>query len=125
VLSLGIVASAVLFLAPISNPVPAVEGVETDKLAHLLVVGGLAVLFWWNLPAGRWRAPAAVLLASAYAGVIELVQGILVFRTGDVMDLVAGVAGAVGSVTAVRMGSSWSSRPADDATGRDIRHRRG
>jgi VanZ family protein len=99
-LVLGIVVSAALFLVPVSNPVPSVEGVETDKLAHLLVVGGLGVLVWWNLPAGRWRTLSAILLASVYAGLIELVQRVLVFRSGDAIDFVAGVAGATVFVAA-------------------------
>ena len=102
-LAIGIAASAVLFLAPVSNPVPAVEGIETDKLAHALLVGALAGLIRWNLPAGRRQAVAAVLLAGTYAGLIELIQGMLAFRSGDVMDLLAGVLGAGVFVAAVAL----------------------
>jgi len=100
-LAIGIAATAVLFLAPVSNPVPTVEGIETDKLAHAVLVGGLAVLVWWNLPAGQWRGAASVLLAGAYAGLIELVQLLLPFRSGDVSDLLAGMLGALVFLTAV------------------------
>jgi VanZ family protein len=110
-LALSVVASTALFLIPLANPVPTVEGLETDKLAHLLVVGGLGVLAWWNLPAGRWRALTAVLLASVYAGVIELVQGGLAFRTGDVMDFVAGVAGATVSIAVAELSRRRSAHP--------------
>jgi VanZ family protein len=102
-LAIGIAASAVLFLAPVSNPVPAVEGIETDKLAHALLVGALAGLIRWNLPAGRRQAVVAVLLAGTYAGLIELIQGMLAFRSGDVMDLLAGVLGAGVFVAAVAL----------------------
>jgi VanZ family protein len=102
-LAIGIAASAVLFLAPVSNPVPAVEGIETDKLAHALLVGALAGLIRWNLPAGRRQAVVAVLLAGTYAGLIELIQGMLAFRLGDVMDLLAGVLGAGVFVAAVAL----------------------
>jgi VanZ family protein len=102
-LAIGIAASAVLFLAPVSIPVPAVEGIETDKLAHALLVGALAGLIRWNLPAGRRQAVVAVLLAGTYAGLIELIQGMLAFRSGDVMDLLAGVLGAGVFVAAVAL----------------------
>lgn len=102
-LVIGLATTAVLLLAPVSNPVPTVEGIETDKLAHALLIGVLAALVWWNLPAGRWRGAASVLLAAAYAGVIELVQGALAFRSGDVIDLLAGVLGAGVFVTAVAL----------------------
>jgi VanZ family protein len=94
-LAIGLATTAVLFLAPVSNPVPTVEGIETDKLAHALLMGGLAALIWWNLRAGRWRWAASVLLAGAYAGLIELIQGALAYRSGDAVDFVAGVLGAV------------------------------
>ena len=110
VLALGVVASTVLFLAPVSNPVPTVEGIETDKLAHLLVVGGLAALAWWNLPSGRARAPTAVLLASSYAGSIELVQGLLAHRSGDGLDLIAGIAGSALFVAMVEVLTRGSRR---------------
>ena len=112
-LAIGIASTAVLFLAPLSNPVPTVEGMETDKLAHALLIGGVAVLIWWNLPTARFRTALGVLLAGAYAGLIELVQGTLAFRSGDVVDLLAGLAGAVLSVTA----AAW-------LTTRPMRHRR-
>jgi len=102
VLALGVVASTALFLVPVSNPVPTVEGIQTDKVAHLIVVGGLAAICWWNLPAGRWRSLLSMLLASVYAGVIELVQGVLAFRSGDAIDFIAGVAGATVFVAAAQ-----------------------
>jgi VanZ family protein len=111
VLALGVLASTALFLVPVSNPVPTVEGLETDKLAHLLVVGGLGVLVWWNLPAGRWRTLTAILVASVYAGVIELVQGVLAFRSGDAIDFVAGVVGAALCVTVIEFGWRRQSDP--------------
>jgi VanZ family protein len=110
-LAIGIAASAVLFLAPVSNPVPAVEGIETDKLAHALLVGALAGLIRWNLPAGRRQAVVAVLLAGTYAGLIELIQGMLAFRSGDVVDLLAGMLGAVLVVAAVGL-ATRGRRPA-------------
>lgn len=100
-LAAGVATTAVLFLAPVSNPLPTVDGIQTDKLAHAALMGGLALLVWWNLPAGRWRAAASVLLAGAYAGLIELVQLVLPFRSGDVTDLAAGLFGAALCVAAI------------------------
>ena len=113
-LAVGIAATAVLFLAPVPNPVPTVEGMETDKLAHAVLVGGLAVLVWWNLPAGRWRGAASVLLAGAYAGAIELVQLVLPFRSGDAIDLLAGMLGAVTCVAAIGFRTRARKLPASD-----------
>jgi VanZ family protein len=100
-LAAGIAATLPLFLLPLSNPVPTLDGIETDKVAHAALIGGLALLVRWNLPAGRWRGAAAVLLAGVYAGLIELVQSALTFRTGDVTDLAAGLLGAAICVGAI------------------------
>jgi len=88
-----LVASA-LFLAPI--PAPAEAPTYADKVAHVLLLGALAVLLWWNLAAPRWgRAALAVCLAVAYAAAIEILQGFTPFRTRDPADVVAGGIGAV------------------------------
>jgi len=113
-LAAGIAATLALFLLPLSNPVPTFDGVETDKLAHASLIGGLALLVWWNLPTGRWRGPAAVLLAGTYAGLIELVQSALAFRTGDVMDLAAGLLGAVICVAAIGILAGGHKAPGSD-----------
>jgi len=113
-LAAGIAATLALFLLPLSNPVPTFDGIETDKVAHAALIGGLAVLVWWNLPIGRWRGTAAVLLAGVYAGLIELLQSALTFRTGDVTDLAAGLLGAVICVAAIAIIAGAHKAPGSD-----------
>lgn len=120
-LALGVASSAVLFLAPIANPVPTVEGVATDKLAHALVVGAVAALLWWNLPAGRWRAASALGLAGVYAAAIELLQGLLTFRSGDVLDLIAGMVGATLWIAAIGFRTRQTAHSAADGSREDSR----
>ena len=97
-------AASALFLLPVSNPVPEAFGlVDTDKLAHLGLIGTLAALAFWSLSRTKVRFAEAILLASAYAGAVEVVQALLPYRTGDVWDFVYGVIGAVIAVAATRV----------------------
>jgi VanZ family protein len=103
----GITATLALFLLPLSNPVPTFDGIETDKVAHAGLIGALGFLLWWNLPGTRRRGTVAVLLAGAYAALIELIQSALPFRSGDVVDLAAGV---IGAIAVVGVAGWWARR---------------
>jgi len=87
-------ATTCLLLLPVSAP----AGAPTylDKVAHVVLMGILALVVWWNLrpPPGR-RAIASVLLTLAYAGLIEILQGFTSFRTRELADVVAGGVGAL------------------------------
>lgn len=66
-----------------------------DKVVHGGLFLGFAALLYWNGGTGRWpRGVWVIGLSAAFAAAIELAQGPLVFRTGDVWDFVWGVVGA-------------------------------
>ncbi len=81
-------------LAPLSGGTyDAVSGL--DKLVHVGLFGGVAVLLCWNLDSVSLKTTRFVLLlTTAFAAVIELVQGQLWYRSGDYWDLLAGALGA-------------------------------
>ena len=82
-------------LAPLSTDAyQAVSGL--DKLVHVALFGGVAVLLCWNLNSVSLQTARFVsLLTTAFAAAIELIQGRLWYRSGDFWDLLAGALGAV------------------------------
>jgi VanZ family protein len=83
-----------LTLAPLpadSELIPAL-----DKVIHAAMFAGLAILLNWNLTSsGRLVAIfASFVLALAAAGIVELLQEPLPYRSGDALDFIAGAAGA-------------------------------
>lgn len=88
-------------LAPLSSDAyEVVSGL--DKLAHVVLFGGVAVLLCWNLDSiSRRKATLVFLSTTAFAAAIELVQGELKYRSGDFWDLLAGALGALLGVAAV------------------------
>jgi VanZ family protein len=111
-LTLYLIAVFGLTLTPVSEPPDAPQ--SFDKVVHFGLFGFLAVLVNWNLWWARLRASAAALAAAAVAGLIELLQRPIPYRSADVWDFVAGTAGAiaVGGVIGLwgRVGGG-SSRP--------------
>ena len=81
-----------------------------DKAVHVGLFGGLALLLCWAFnSAARPRAVVIVGLASAMAGLIEVVQGLLPYRSAEWWDLLAGVAGALaGALLAAAIASRAS-----------------
>jgi VanZ family protein len=106
-LTLYLVGTVVLFLAPVGEPPGLAKQipVDPDKLAHFVLVALLAVLIWWNLNATKWRGTIAALIACGYAVIIELLQSLLPHRTGDPYDFLAGALGAVVGVAVVGPGA--------------------
>jgi glycopeptide antibiotics resistance protein len=89
-------------LAPLSGGMyVAVAGL--DKLVHLCLFAGVAFLVYWaQKSAGEPLPGTAVILASGLAGLIELIQSLLQYRSGDVWDFLAGALGAIfGAAAAV------------------------
>jgi len=82
-------------LAPLSaDSYDAVAGL--DKLVHVVLFGGVAVLLCWTFNSvSPPTARRVFLTTTAFAAIIELVQSLLVYRSGDVWDLVAGSIGAI------------------------------
>jgi len=92
----GVVA-AILYLSVIRRPLGWAElPLHTDKLGHLAAYGVLSFLLARALGAHRSGASVAVAAAawaSAYGGVLEVVQP-MVGRTADFLDLAASLLGA-------------------------------
>lgn len=85
----------VVTLAPF--PGPAYPPTVADKLVHLLLFGGLVLLFFGNFQGPR-QAPAlvaSVVGSVSLAALIELLQALLPYRSEDIWDLVAGTVGAL------------------------------
>ena len=82
-------------LAPLSSDMYAAITIS-DKAIHAALFGGMAVLLSWNLNSSGWPRLARILgVTAVFAAAIELVQGVLPFRSGDEWDFLAGVTGAV------------------------------
>jgi VanZ family protein len=82
-------------LAPLSGDAyDAVSGL--DKLVHVALFGGVASLLCWNLSTLTARSATGVFaVTTAFAAAIEVVQGRLWYRSGDLWDLLAGALGAL------------------------------
>jgi VanZ family protein len=78
------------FLVPVPTS-PVAETHQVDKLVHFGIFLGFAMLFYGDKHAKPWRI---FLVSAAFAGAIELVQGLLPYRDGDWLDFIAGSAGA-------------------------------
>jgi VanZ family protein len=93
-------------LLPVPDAPSYVPGV-LDKVAHVGLFFGFAVLAAWT--AGRERGRrmlGAFVWASVFAALVEVLQALLPYRSGDPVDLVAGIAGAlVGAVLGARSGA--------------------
>jgi VanZ family protein len=97
-----------LLLMPISAPGTAPGNL--DKVAHALLMGILALLVWRAVPLGAWlRALFSVFATIAYAGGMELAQGLTPYRTAELADLVASGVGAVLAI-AIVVAATWRSR---------------
>jgi VanZ family protein len=105
----------VITLAPLPAGGEYVEAVPgLDKLIHVVLFGGLAFLLMWNaVREGRARAFIKVFgLTVAAAGLIELMQDPLPYRSGDVWDFLAGAVGAlIGAAVARAMLGPRPHRP--------------
>ncbi len=94
------VAVLVATLAPLSGDVYDFAS-GLDKLAHVFLFAGIALLLLWNADSVSRAASATVLaLTVGFAAAIEIVQGLLWYRSGDLWDLVAGCVGALIGVRA-------------------------
>jgi len=82
-------------LAPLSGGI-FVTAARYDKLAHVALLAGVAFLMLLSLDSARRQdVIAAVVLTAVLAGAIELLQGVLPFRSAEPWDFAAGTVGAV------------------------------
>ncbi len=89
----------VVLLTATLSPLPStsydvVRGV--DKLVHVVLFGGLSILLYWlGFSSMRMMVGIGVVAVSGFAGFIELIQGLLPYRSADRMDFLAGAVGAL------------------------------
>jgi VanZ family protein len=117
----------VLLFALTLGPLPAMRQVYSvvpiaDKLVHAGLFAGLASLLYWNLGSiGRARRLFwSVALSAAVAGLIEILQGPLPYRSAEWLDFFAGGAGAAAAVLvmAVAFGERSRTEPPAGSTTR-------
>jgi VanZ family protein len=90
IFALYVLIMVLAFLVPMPST-PLAESKHLDKLVHFGVFLGFALLFHWDRPL---KVMWTFLIASAFAGAIELVQWFLPYRDADWWDFLAGAAGA-------------------------------
>ncbi len=77
------------------TPVPATGDLPgLDKWVHAALFGALAFMTYWSLRPGM-RFLTSVAVGVAAAGLVELLQSPLPYRSGDVWDFAAGAVGVV------------------------------
>ena len=85
-----------LTLLPVPGSVGELFPKWFDKVVHFGLFSTLAALIYWDRTAtGRPSRMGALLPTVVLAGLIELIQGPLPRRSGDVWDFVLGVVGAI------------------------------
>ena len=93
-------AMLVLFFFPIREA-PFHAPRQFDKMVHVALFFGFAVLYRID----RWPPVIQVLVVSlAFAGGVELAQGLVRYRSAEVADFVAGAVGALAGVMLVETG---------------------
>ena len=84
-----------LLLFPLGGPDFRLLGIDSDKWMHVALFAGLAVLLRWNLSANRRAVFVSVGVAFVVAAATEVAQGLVAYRSAELLDLVAGLLGAV------------------------------
>jgi len=109
---------AALLFAVTLGPFPSVRVVRSaipfaDKLVHVGLFAGLGLLLHWNSAVSRlrWAVAVSIVPAVAVAGLIELIQGTLPYRSAELWDFIAGAIGAAVGVAAgaLALRSGWVS----------------
>ncbi len=80
-----------LFFVPVPRG-PVIPSSQLDKAVHFVLFLGFAALYRLERGAGVLKA---VLVSALFAGGVELVQELLGYRSGELMDFVAGIIGAM------------------------------
>jgi VanZ family protein len=101
-----------VMIAALLLPVPGASSVpgDFDKAAHVALFLGFALLAAWAVRGPRLaRITKAVVAGALLAALTELIQSPLPYRSGDPVDLLAGVGGAL---LGAALGG-WTSPPAE------------
>ena len=110
VLAVYLVALLMATLSPLpSTSYDLVRGM--DKLVHVSLFGGLSILLYWiGFSSMRMMVAIGMIAVSGFAGLIELLQGLLSYRSADRMDFLAGAIGALlGLGVALILDRIWNS----------------
>ncbi|MGE0326425.1 MAG: VanZ family protein [Polyangiaceae bacterium] len=89
--ALGILVLGVIPMGPLPLPT---TFVPQDKLMHAAVFSGFTVLVFWATPRRLRRAIGAAVIATAFGGLLELLQALVPYRSADWFDLLADAVGA-------------------------------
>ena len=95
---------AVLCLIPMPQGAEGAAPPESDKLAHVLLFGGLALL-WWRVLPRRWVLVGVGV--TLYGGLMELLQALTPYRSCDLMDFLAD---GLGVTITLAVAVLWSRR---------------
>lgn len=110
---LATLATGVLLLVPMPAGAEGIGPPQSDKIVHVALFGGLAGLWWWALrPLPRGRSLALCAGVALYGGLLELLQTLTPYRTGDWLDFAADAAGAAAAaVVALALPATWRGEP--------------
>lgn len=93
-LAIYLIALIGLMMFPVSGPDHRYLGIGIDKWMHFFLFGGLAVFVRWNIHSNRYAVTSAIGGAFAVAVMTEIGQGLVRYRSAELMDLWAGLLGA-------------------------------
>jgi hypothetical protein len=88
-------ALAGLLFFPIGGPDFRWLGLDSDKWMHFVLFGGLALMLRWNLVGFPRPFSISVGIATVFAALTELGQALLIYRSAESQDFLAGLVGAV------------------------------
>jgi VanZ family protein len=108
---LYVAAMLVAFFVPVPA-VPVSLPNQFDKMVHVGIFFGFALLLHFDRRPRPW---ITLLVSLAFAGVVELVQSLVPYRSGEWWDFVAGAAGAGLGVVLVVLFRRRSDSPDDSA----------
>jgi VanZ family protein len=106
-LALYLVALSGLLMYPFAGPEFRLLSIGFDKWMHFALFGGLAVFVRLNLSASHHAVLVSIGVAFVFAVATEVAQGMVAYRSAELLDLLAGLLGAmVGAVSMNRIVSS-------------------
>lgn len=84
-----------LLVSPLSGPKFEIFGFGIDEFLHFAFFCGSAILLRWNLAARRLALLITVAMAFFVAAAAEIAQGLVAYRSAKLLDLIAGLFGAI------------------------------
>jgi len=94
-LAIYLISLTALLMFPIAGPGFRFLGIQSDKWMHVLLFGGLAILLRWNLSATKHALVYSLGVAFVVAAATEVAQGLVAYRSAEVLDLLAGLLGSI------------------------------